>query len=76
MIWSDYLLCLVAARGGGSMTYEIIGNSVLGKISNDSAFDIAVVDIAAFEIAALDNAARAAGTRPLARAPDNPSSTR
>lgn len=71
MIWSDYLLCLVAARGGGSMTYEIIGNSDLGSISNDSAFDIA-----AFDIAAWDNAARAAGTRPLARAPDTPSSMR
>jgi hypothetical protein len=48
------------------MTYEIIGISDLGSISYDSAFDIA----------AWDNAARAAGTRLLARAPDTPSSTR
>jgi hypothetical protein len=46
------------------MTYEIIGIS--GSISNDDEF----------VIAASSNAAKAAGTRPLARAPDHPLSTR
>ena len=69
MIWNDYLLCIVAARGGGSMSYEIIGIFDLSSIANDA-------NDSALNIAASNDAAGAAGTRPLARTPDRTSSTR
>jgi hypothetical protein len=53
------------------MTYEIIGIFDLSLILNDDALIIAASDSVA-----LDNASRAVGARPLARAPDTPSSTR
>lgn len=69
-IWSDYLLRLVAAGGGGSMSCKIIGIVDLGSIANDSVLNIPASNDA------LSDALEEADTPPLARAPDRPSSTR
>jgi hypothetical protein len=76
-IWSDDLPYLGAARGGGSMSYEIIG------IPGSHGFKHHSVSTAALKIAVpneyLDipsNVLEAVGKRPSARAPDTPSSTR
>jgi hypothetical protein len=53
------------------MTYEIIKIFVLGSVLNNG-----VSNVAASNVAASNDASLAAGSRPLARAPDNPSSTR
>jgi hypothetical protein len=50
------------------MSYEIIGIFGLRSIANDND--------SALNIAASNNASKAAGTRPLVRTPDRPSSTR
>lgn len=71
MNWSDYLLRLVAARGGGSMTCKFIGIFDSVSILDDRALTIAASDCAA-----AGNASEADDSRPLARAPDTPSSTR
>jgi hypothetical protein len=52
------------------MTYEFIGIFVLGSVLNDNALSVAALNIAASRNPSV------AGTRPLARAPDTPSSTR
>ena len=78
MIWSDYLLCIVAARGGGSMSYEIIGIPDSDLLKNHSVASPAASGIAVtggFSNISL-NVLEAVRKRPSARAPDRPSSTR
>ena len=57
------------------MSHKAIGIFDLGS-NNDSALNDSASTIAALTVAALNNALKADGTRPPARAPDNPSSTR
>jgi len=58
------------------MSYEIIGIFDLSSIANDTALKDSALNECALNIPASNNAAKAVSIRPLARAPDRPSSTR
>lgn len=76
-IWSDDLPYLVAARGGGSMSYEIIGIPGSGLFQHHGVFSPtagAAVSNGYSNISS--NVLEAVRKRPSARAPDRPSSTR
>ena len=77
-IWSDDLPYLVAVRGGGSMSYEIIGIPGSDLFKHHSVWSAAASSItvaSGFPNISL-NVFEAVRKRPSARAPDRPSSTR
>jgi hypothetical protein len=77
-IWSDDLPYLVAVRGGGSMSYEIIGIPGSDLFKHHSVWSPAASSItvaSGFPNISL-NVFEVVRKRPSARAPDRPSSTR
>ena len=77
-IWSDDLPYLVAVRGGGSMSYEIIGIPGSDLFKHHSVWSPAAssITVASGFPNILLNVFEAVRKRPSARAPDRPSSTR